>query len=283
LKTKNDPPLILLKQIQAQLSPTSTSPYLDALVLLGHISGRSKSELITHPQLELTSQQTHRLSNAVQQLQDGIPLPYVLGEWEFFKRCFQLTPDVLIPRPETEGLVGLALEWLEKNPERRTCLEIGTGSGCIAVTLAGSIPELKIIATDISSPALRVAADNARIHKVQGQIQFLKRDMFSGIDSRVDLLIANLPYIPTAKLQSLAVYQSEPALALDGGPDGLSLIGRLLEGAPGVLHPKALISLELDEDCGQSALKLAARSFPRAEIHLDQDLSGLDRYLVINT
>jgi release factor glutamine methyltransferase len=281
LKTKNDSPLILLKQIQAQLSPTSASPYLDALVLLGHISGRSKSELIAHPQLELTPQQTQRLSSAVQQLQDGIPLPYVLGEWEFFKRRFTLTPDVLIPRPETEGLVSLALEWLEKNPQRRTCLEIGTGSGCIAITLAGSISDLQIIATDISSPALQVASANARTHKVQGQIQFLERDLFSGIDTRVDLLIANLPYIPTKKLQSLAVYQSEPTLALDGGQDGLHYIKEVLTTIGQVLNPGGAVFLELDEDCGAAALALAQEIPFACKIKLEQDLSGQDRYLCL--
>lgn len=271
----------MLKKIQNQLKSHSESPYLDSLVLLAHITGKSKSELIAHPSLELTAIQNQHLSSAIKQLQDGIPLPYVLGEWEFFRHRFLITPEVLIPRPETEGLIELALEWLHANPGKRSCLEIGTGCGCIAVSLAKSIPDLQIIATDISSSALEVAKENAGRHGVNSQIQFLERDLFSGLAGPSDLLIANLPYIPSDKLRSLAVYRSEPTLALDGGQDGLHYIKEVLREAGPHLNPGGAIFLELDEDCGESALTLAKEVWPGLTIRLTQDLSGQDRYLSI--
>ena len=237
----------MLKQIQEQLKSCSESPYLDSLVLLGHLSGKSKSALIAHPSPKLSASQKQSLISAIEQLQKGVPLPYVIGEWEFFSLCFNVTPDVLIPRPETEGLVELALAWLRANPGKRSCLEIGTGSGCIAVSLAKSIPDLQVVATDISFPALQVAKDNANRHEVRSQIQFLEGDLFSGITMPIDLLIANLPYIPSDKLKSLAVFQSEPTLALDGGEDGLRFIKEVLKKARNHINPGGAIFLELDE------------------------------------
>jgi release factor glutamine methyltransferase len=279
LKKNKNSSTTLLKQIQVQLKNQSDSPYLDSLVLLGHISGKSKSELLAHPSHQLSAKQNQSLTTAINQLKDGIPLPYVLGEWEFFNLRFTITPDVLIPRPETEGLVDLALRWLQNNSGKRSCLEIGTGSGCIAVSLAKSFPDLKIIATDISGLALQVAKDNAGKHGVLEQIQFLERDLFTGIDQPYDLLVANLPYIPSDKLRSLAVYQTEPSLALDGGQDGLHYIKGVLKKAGQHLNPGGAIFLELDEDCGGAALALAKEIWPGITLHLDQDLSGQDRYL----
>jgi len=271
----------MLKNIQDQLKSYSESPYLDSLVLLSHISGKTKSELIAHPSPDLTASQVQRLNTALEQLKGNIPLPYVLGEWEFFQLQFKITPDVLIPRPETEGLVELALNWLRDHPGKRSCLEIGTGSGCIAVSLAKSIPDLQVIATDISPSALQVAIDNANKHDVLSQIDFLERDLLSGISKPIDLLIANLPYIPSDKLRSLPVFQSEPTLALDGGKDGLHYIKEVLKDSGQHINPGGVIFLELDEDCGIAALTLAKEIWPGITIHLLPDLSGKDRYLTL--
>jgi len=279
LKTDQAASRSLLKQIQDQLKSHSESPYLDALVLLGHVSGKSKSGLMAHPSPALSAAQTRDLEKKIKEIEQGKPLPYVLGEWEFYKLDFRVTPDVLIPRPETEGLVELAKEWLESHPGQRSCLEIGTGSGCIAVSLAKSIPDLSIIATDISSAALEIARENAARHRVLDRIHFLERDLLNDIDQKVDLMIGNLPYIPTKKLETLAVYRSEPTLALDGGQDGLHYIQKVLRDAGQHLNPDGAIFLELDEDCGIAALALAKGVWPGKTLHLHQDLSGRDRYL----
>jgi release factor glutamine methyltransferase len=281
LKTNKKPPSSLLLQIRKEIDPYSASPYLDALVLLSHISSQPKSRVLVNPSPDLTPEQQTELSLALNQVKGGIPLPYILGAWEFYQLSFYITMDVLIPRPETEGLVEKALKWLGDHPSRRTCLDLGTGSGCIAVTLAAKIPDLKILATDSSYPAILVARKNAQNHKTDDQINFLAADLLTGFRTSVDLLIANLPYIPTEKLKSLRVYNIEPRLALDGGTDGLASIRVVLEKAPGIMNPGGLILLEIDESKGDEAQKLALSIFPRSEIKLDKDLSGMDRYLSI--
>jgi len=218
---------------------------------------------------------------ALKRIKEGTPLPYLVGEWEFFQRLYWITEDVLIPRPETEGLVELALTWLEEHPGRRNCLEIGTGCGCIAVSLALNIPDLNITATDISSSALLVARENARRHQVHDKIQFQERDLFTGMEGKHDLIVANLPYIPTEKLRTLPVFTQEPVLALDGGEDGLVHIKEVLKSARQHMEPGGAIFLELDEDSGAAALALAKEVWPGMTLKLSQDLAGNDRYLSI--
>ncbi|NQS92377.1 MAG: peptide chain release factor N(5)-glutamine methyltransferase [Chloroflexi bacterium] len=283
LKTTEFSSKTLLRQIQDQLSTSSESPYLDALVFLGHVTGKSKSDLLTHPSPKLTPEQQTKLSEGIQKLVSGTPLPYVLGIWEFFQLSFVISPEVLIPRPETEGLVELALDWFQDHPGKRKCLELGTGSGCIAVSLIKNLPDLDLIATDISKAALVVAQKNARKHQVEDQIEFILSNLLTGVESKIDLLVANLPYIPSNKLKSLPVYQTEPHLALDGGPDGLHYIKEVLAGAAQILNPGGGIFLELDEDCGAAALLIAGSYFPESGLTLSQDLSGQDRYLFIQT
>jgi release factor glutamine methyltransferase len=267
--------------LQEELTPLSESPYLDSVVLLSHITGLTKSRLLANPDPNLTGQQGDKLKQALAQLKNGTPLPYVVGEWEFYQYPFIITPDVLIPRPETEGLVELALAWLKEHPEHRTCLDIGTGCGCIAVSLAKNLPDLNIIATDISPSALQIARENALRHKVEDQIIFRERDLLTGMDGKVDLLVANLPYIPTEKLKSLPVYSREPVVALDGGADGLLHIKKVLKNARQHMQPGGAIFLELDEDSGAAALALAREVWPGKTLKLNQDLAGQDRYLSI--
>ncbi len=280
--TKNNPTTnSLRKRLQEELSPFSESPYLDSVVLLSHITGFTKSQLLANPDPSLTEQQSDQLKQALTQLKSGTPLPYVVGEWEFFQYSFKITPDVLIPRPETEGLVGLALTWLKDHPDRRTCLEIGTGCGCIAISLAKNLPDLNIIATDISPGALQVARENAQRHQVENRIIFRERDLLTGMECKVDLLVANLPYIPTEKLKSLSVYYREPVLALDGGSDGLLYIKKVLKNARQYMMPDGAIFLELDEDSGAAALALAREVWPGMTLKLNHELAGQDRYLSI--
>ncbi len=274
-------PKTLIKRVQEDLTPVSEFPYLDSLVLLSYISGLSKSQLLADPNPILDQEEQDLLSQSLYRIKNGTPLPYVIGEWEFFQLKFRITEDVLIPRPETEGLVELALSWFKEHPHRRSCLEIGTGCGCIAVSLVKNIPDLRIIATDISNRALQVARENASRHKVEDKIVFQERDLLTGLDGKVDLLIANLPYIPTAKLRSLSIYTKEPSLALDGGSDGLFLIKKVLKNAHQHMQPAGAIFLELDEECGASALALAKEVWPGMTLKLSQDLSGQDRFLSI--
>jgi release factor glutamine methyltransferase len=147
--------------------------------------------------------------------------------------------------------------------------------------MAIKMPDLKIIATDISNSALQVARANAQAHRVDDRIIFEERDLLTGMDRTLDLLIANLPYIPTDKLKSLPVYNHEPFLALDGGADGLYYIKKVLKNARRHMKPGGAIFLELDEDSGAAALALAREVWPGMTLKLSQDLSGQDRYLSI--
>jgi release factor glutamine methyltransferase len=211
----------------------------------------------------------------------------VLGHWEFYGLDFELTPDVLIPRPETELLVERAIKWLRASRVRRSVADVGTGSGCIAVTIAKHIPDAEIIATDISYPALVVAKRNARRHGVSKHIKFIQCDLLPPhadplpTDLRFDLVCANLPYIPTPTLRKLPVYGSEPSLALDGGTDGLDVLRRLLRIIPEWLAPNGMILLEIESSQGMSAVSLAYDAFESAEIHLHKDLAGQDRLVEI--
>ncbi len=283
------------------------TPVLDSQVLLAHVLDKSRSWVAAHPEAPLTQPQLATVEEAVLQLESGQPLPYVLGRWEFYGLDFELTPDVLIPRPETELLVARAIQWLSLYRHRRTVADVGTGSGCIAVSIAKHISDAKIVATDLSRPALEVARRNAFNHQVESRIDFVQCDLLppypssrlgraSGptgkvgpgrtrdplpSDQRFDLICANLPYIPSQTLRQLPVYGREPTLALNGGVDGLSLLRRLLQVTPEWLAPKGMILLEIEASQGMSAVSLAYDSFDSAQIRLHKDLAGQERLVEI--
>jgi len=284
----------LLSEITNRLTPISDTPALDASVLIANILGKTRSWVLAHPEFTLTINQQNKLEGSLFRLENGEPLPYVLGHWEFFGLDFDLTPEVLIPRPETELIVEKAIAWLQEFPIRRTVADIGTGSGAIAISIAVNVPDTNILATDISEPALRVAKRNAEKHHVNNRIHFLNCDLLPGLQTAkknlttfnsqpltFDLICANLPYIPTETLYTLPVFGREPTLALDGGPDGLDIIRRLLKKAPEWLRPNGLILLEIEATLGTPALNLASDLFSEAEIRLHKDLTGKDRLLEI--
>jgi release factor glutamine methyltransferase len=277
----------LLSEITTRLTSLSDTPALDASVLLANILAKPRTWVLAHPEVTLTFEQQQKLDRSVNRLERGEPFPYVLGHWEFFGLDFEITPEVLIPRPETELLVEKAIAWLQESPARRTVADVGTGSGVIAVSIALHVPDANVLATDISQKALDVAQKNAQKHNVQHRIEFVhcdllppKPELFS-TEKHLDLICANLPYIPTPTLASLPVFGREPTLALDGGADGLDLIRGLLKLAPSWLAPNGLILLEIEATRGIPALNLAYDLFSEAEIHLHKDLTGNDRLLEI--
>lgn len=276
-----------LSEIAERLRGLSDTPELDAQVLLAHILNKPRTRLLAHPETRLTDAQMESIKQALTRLTAGTPLPYVLGRWEFFGREFIVTPDVLIPRPETELLVEHAIVWLQRNPSRRRAIDIGTGSGCIAVSLAAEVHDLRVLATDLSLPALKVARQNARKHRTVKRIDFVRCDLLPPhthplpAESQFDLICANLPYIPTKTLHGLPIYGREPTLALDGGRDGLSLVRHLLKLAPRWLAPGGMILLEIEADEGLKALSLVYDHFERARISLHRDLAGKDRLIKI--
>jgi release factor glutamine methyltransferase len=263
------------------------SPVLDAQVILAEVLKKSRTWLLAHPETTLAAPELEAVEAAVSRLEAGEPLPYVIGHWEFYGFDLDLTPDVLIPRPETETLVGRAIAWLKDSPHRRTVADVGTGSGAIAVAIASHVPDACVLATDISLAALRVALRNARKFDLDSRVDFVQCDLLPphhasiASDLHFDLICANLPYIPSVSLRSLPVFGREPRLALDGGAEGLDLIRRLLLLAMDWLAPNGLILLEIEAAQGMQAVSLAYDSYADAEIHLHQDPAGHDRLLEI--
>lgn len=272
----------LEKSIQI-IDPLSDTAPLDAQVLLAHIVDKDRPWLLAHEEHRLTENQHVALDQALNLLVDGIPLPYVVGKWEFYGQSFGITPEVLIPRPETELLVETAIKWLNANPGRLIAADVGTGCGCIAVSLAIQKEGIQITATDISLRALGVAQQNAANYRVEENITFLENDLLYDLAGPFDLICANLPYIPSRTLMGLEVFGREPLIALDGGPDGLTHIERLLNDLPRILAARGLALLEIEAGQGEAVQTLARKALPRADIRVRRDLAGKPRLLVVES
>lgn len=271
-----------LEQIDERLRRLSDTPQLDAQVLLASVLDRPRTWVMAHPEAALDPEHAARLERLVARLEAGEPLPYVLGRWEFFGLELEVTPEVLIPRPETELLVERAILRLQAAPGQRAVADVGTGSGAIAIALAVHVPDARITATDISAGALAVARRNAARLQVEGRIDFIECDLLPDAGHPTfDLICANLPYIPTSTLRGLPVYRREPTLALDGGQDGLDPLRRLLALVPGQLASDGMLLLEIEATRGEAALALAQATFSGARIGLHRDLAGRDRLLEI--
>ncbi|HEY4667787.1 MAG TPA: peptide chain release factor N(5)-glutamine methyltransferase [Anaerolineales bacterium] len=268
-----------LESARRRLQHQSSSPTLDAQVLLAAALSRSRTWLLAHPELELAGDPARKFEAALEQMLAGAALPHVLGEWEFYGRRFQLSPAVLIPRPETERVVEAALELAGALDTSPSILELGTGSGCMAVSLALEIPAAKVIATDLSRGALQIARLNAQAHGVTDRIRLVQADLLGGIVGRFDIVCANLPYVRTAELGG--PLSREPRLALDGGDDGLQLIRRLLRDLPGRLGPGGGALLEIDPRQAEQVVRLAQTNFPGSTSAVLPDLAGRDRVVVI--
>jgi release factor glutamine methyltransferase len=271
----------LVANLHQRLSSVSETPGLDAQVLLAHILEKSRAWVLAHPEAVLTPAQERLLMESQARLEQGEPLPYVLGRWEFYGLDFIVNPNVLIPRPETELMVEHALAWLETAPQRHLVLDAGTGSGCIAIALAVHAPALRVVASDISLAALKTASVNAARHAVSSHVMCVQSHLIPAIAQPFNLICANLPYIPAEKLDELIVAEREPRLALDGGPDGLSLIRELLASASGSLARNGLLLIEIEASQGSTAWSLAKAAFPQADVTLLPDLAGRDRLVKV--
>jgi len=255
------------------------NPSNTTLVLVSHILKQPKSYILAHNEHELTHQENQCLQEISNQIMQGLPLPYILGEWEFYGKQFIVSPDVLIPRPETELLVEKALE-LVLNISNPRIMDVGTGSGAIILSLASQLTSGTFIGTDVSRAALKIAQENAHRFGLS-LISFLQADLLTPLCGQFDLICANLPYIPRIKMSELQVAKSEPLLALDGGVDGLVLIQKLITQAKSRLAPKGAILLEIEASLGNEALSIAKTTYPHADNKIYQDLAGHDRLLEI--
>lgn len=266
----------MLERACAQLKSVSDTPVLDVQLLLSHVMGKSRTWVVAHGEAELSVESEDHFQSLVDERAKGVPLPYLLGWWEFYGRRFFVSDTVLIPRPETELLVEVALENIRSEDMRRIA-DIGTGSGCIAITLAAEVENLRVCATDISFEALILASKNANTHNVQPRTYFVQSDLTNAIQGPFDLVCANLPYIPTIDLQNMAVGKWEPRLALDGGEDGLHHFQELFADLPRVVREGGRILLEIESNAADEVKRIAEMQFPQANFHLYHDYSGNDR------
>ncbi len=270
-----------LAEAHRRLKNISDSGSVDFQAILASVLKHDRSWILAHPEYKLKSTESKITEEALRKLERRIPLPYILGLCHFYGMEFRITPDVLIPRPETELLVEKALILYQLNNFTSPILDVGTGSGCIAVALAAHLPNAQIFAFDRSIAAIHVAKSNSSFHKLENRINFINSDLVSSISGKFQLVCANLPYIPTSKLDSLTVTEFEPALALDGGVDGLCVIDRLLQDVNRIATDKMCLLLEIEAGHGITARNLAEKNFPGANIQVFQDYSSKDRLLTI--
>lgn len=267
---------------KATLLPVSDSAALDAQLLLSDVLGvENRAYLYAHPEQELSPAQAEAYAAQVARRAQGEPVAYIRGFKAWYDRDIYVSPAVLIPRPETELLLEAALDFARARATL-TAADICTGSGAIAVTLKANAPHAHVYATDLSVPALEVAALNARTAAVD--VQFLQGDLLAPLlalspSPRLDLLISNPPYIATDELAALEVARHEPALALDGGADGLALVRRLLADVPRVCASGALVLVEIGATQGAATLALAHELLQPAHAEIVKDYAGLDRFL----
>lgn len=226
----------------------SESPRLDSEVLLAHALGCKRIDLYARHTEEASEQGRQQFRELVRQRVEGCPVAYLVGRKEFFSLEFTVNRAVLIPRPDTECVVDECLR-LAKAMETPTILDIGTGSGCLAVAIAKHHKTAQLTAVDISPDALAVASENARKHGVVERIQFLLGDLFAPLvpDGRFDFILSNPPYIPHDDIAKLApgVRDYEPHTALDGGGDGFAVFDRLIAEAPAHLKPEGYLLIEI--------------------------------------
>ena len=255
--------------------------------LLAHAAGRDRTFLITHADEQLDAERLSTFREYVRQRAAGKPLQYITGRQEFYGLEFEVTPEVLIPRPETELLVEAALEILKETESPLVC-DVGTGSGCIAVALLHARTDARAYALDISRSALRVAAANAARHGVAGRMTTLASDCFDALDSderarvRFDLIASNPPYVAESDLEGLQreVREHEPRVALTPGGDGLNVIQRLIKESPRHLKPRGHLLLEIGFNQHEAVRALIdTRVWTLLDIH--RDLQGIPRTVAL--
>ena len=246
---------------------------LECELLLRHTLRISRVQLYSDLDHEISPEQEETFQHLIERRLNGDPKAYITGHREFYGLDFYVDPSVLIPRPESELLVEKALE-LAQNHTAPTIAEIGTGCGAIAVSLALNLPQAKVYATDISSPALKVALSNCQKHGVANRIRLLQGDMLDPLPEPVDIIVTNLPYVKESEINAEGF---EPSLALNGGSDGLEKIRRLCLQLSNKLYPTGCLLLEIGQGQSRAVANFLHSLFPSAKIETTPDLSGIER------
>lgn len=257
------------------------SPRLDAEVLLAHVRGCERIQLYTSFEEETSAELRESFRELVRRRADGTPVAYLVGHREFFSLSFEVTPDVLIPRPETEHLVTELLDRVKevgRDQESLDIVDVGTGSGAIAVCVAKQLDRSHVTAVDISSAAIAVAARNAARHNVANRIEFVESDLFSRLpaDRMFDFVVSNPPYITEDEFRGLPtdVRDREPRLALVAGPRGIDVIQRLVDQAAERLSPNGWLLFEISPMIESPVRDLVSARYEFERLQVAKDLAG---------
>ncbi|MDQ7837623.1 MAG: peptide chain release factor N(5)-glutamine methyltransferase [Thermodesulfobacteriota bacterium] len=279
----------VLKRAQETLIAAGVpEPEADAQVLVAHVLGVDRLNLFLNMDRVLSSAEEKTLAGLILERTKRMPLQHILGEQEFWSLSFKVTPEVLIPRPETEILVEAVLNTVKKQgippDDGLTILDLCTGSGILAVVLARELPGVDIYAVDISKEALSVAMENARRHNVLDSITFLQGDLFAPLADQgvsFDLIVSNPPYISGEMFPGLLpeVRDYEPRLALDGGPDGLDVIRKIIGQSVAHLKIGGWLFLEIGDGQGREVLKEFERRKAFENVSIIRDYCGIDRVI----
>lgn len=271
----------VLRAARARLEArVAGTPSLDARLLLERAAGLSHAEIVAEPERPIDDRTIDRLQALLARRETGEPISRILGEREFYGRRFAIGPAVLDPRPDTETLIEAALPLMTGDG---AILDLGTGSGIIAITLLAERPRWRAMATDLSAEALAVAAANASAHGVADRLSLVHGNWFEPVTGRFDLILSNPPYIPLAEIEGLAreVREHDPRRALDGGPDGLDAYRRIAASAPSHMAPGAHVLVEIGKGQEEPVTAIfAAHGLSPGPRH--RDLAGLVRCLVFH-
>ncbi len=262
-----------------------SEPRTSAEVLLAHVLAEDRLFLYLNYDRPMETNELAAYRACIKRRLGGEPNQYITGIQEFWSLPLRVSPDVLIPRPETEVLVEAVLEFLDKYGSNVDILDLGTGSGAIAIALARELPAARIMATDLSLAALRLAQENAKLHQVDERILFVRGDMFAaipGASQKFRVVVTNPPYISHAEILELhrEIRDFEPRHALDGGPDGLAAIRHIVAEAPTVLSQAGGLFMEMGAGQAENVSGLVLESHEYRSFHIRKDYTGLDRVLV---
>lgn len=276
----------LLKQGKCYLEKQGiTNSALDAEVLLRYVSGMSRSSLFSNLGNIVTKEQIDIYINLIRKRSQHIPLQYLTGIQEFMSLEFQVNEHVLIPRPETEQLVERVTEYI-KTDRQPIIVDLGTGSGAIAVSIAKNTSEAFVYAVDLSADALQVAQQNGLNHGVEKQICFLQGNLFQplleyDLEGKVHAVVSNPPYIPEKEISVLAPeVREEPFMALNGGEDGLQFYRNIIQEAPRFLISGGMLGLEIGYNQGKEVKELFVQMGAYRDVTIIKDYAGLDRIVL---
>ena len=276
----------LLSWTQNQLRFSADDYSVEAEILIKHALKIDKVLLYSSLNASTNEGDFQALNALVNRRVSGEPISYITGYREFYGLELMVSPAVLVPRQETESLVEKAIEFLQNNNTNgiRTIVDVGTGSGAIAIAISSQLPLAKIYATDKYSSALAVARTNVKRQRARPNIQLIQCDLLIGLREKFDMIVSNLPYIPTNDIPQLPLeVQAEPIQALDGGSDGLALIARLIEQAPQYLKSHGYLCIEVSPQQVPDILSMAHSSMPDCTTEIIKDLYGSARIVAIKT